>query len=55
MLLMYYDIKVKSLCAWGSQNFFFGQIRPPIFNTSKVKRKKKNIWKKKFFLENFFF
>ena len=37
MPLTYYNIKVKSLCVWGSQNSSSDIIRPPIFNTSKVK------------------
>ena len=29
MLLTYYNIKVKSLCVWGSQNFIFGYYTSP--------------------------
>ena len=36
MSLTYYNIKVKSLCVWGSQNLSSDIIRPPISNTSKV-------------------
>ena len=48
MLLMYYNIKVKSLCVWGSQNLSSDKYVPRylIHQRLNVKRKKK--WKKNF-------
>ena len=55
MLLMYYDIKVKSLCVWGSQNFSSDKYVPRYLIHQRLNVKRKTFGKKNFFLENFFF
>ena len=56
MLLMYYNIKVKSLCVWGSQNLSSDKYVPRYLIHQRLSVKK--FWKKNFgkkILEKFFF
>ena len=51
MLLMYYNIKVKSLCVWGSQNLSSDKYVPRYLihqRLSVTKNLEKKFWKKNF-------